>query len=554
MQTALCGAAVRRVERADAARALTRRAPFAAAPLATPAAPPGPSWRTPAAAACPTAWPTPPPHTCATATYRREAPSHVSGTPPCFPSPGADAPPQLGAGYEAADAADATVAAARRVADALFSADDAAGFAALGASTSALLAALAAAFASQLGPDDVIVVSTAGHESNITPWVRAAQASGARLAWWHPAGPHGEETCPLQPLRELLSSVSRGERVAVVAFPNTSNLLGGVSDVAAVAAAASAAGAATVCDGVAFAPHAPVDAPAWGVSFYVLSTYKTYGPHMAALWGTHTAWDRLRSGKRSCAMPNHAFITASPPGATPWYGFELGGVSHEGCAALAGLRPYLLALAAGSAALHPDDVAAASTLLTDEPRATPGAAAVAAERRCIRAAFAAMAALESGDDGAAAPLRSYLEKAHAAGRLRLLGPRSDYVAGGAGGGDDMRRVPTFSFVPTAPGVSPAAVVAACHAAKVAVRCGHMYAPRLLRRLGIATDARGIGADGDADGAPPPPPPDAPAAAASAVGVAMGAASGGVVRVSAVHYNTREEAARAIAAIDAALGC
>ena len=82
----------------------------------------------------------------------------------------------------------------------------------------------------------------------------------------------------------------------------------------------------------------------------------------------------------------------------------------------------------------------------------------------------------------------------------------------------------------------------------------MYAPRLLRRLGIATDARGIGADGDADGAPPPPPPDAPSAAASAVGVAMGAASGGVVRVSAVHYNTSEEAARFIAAVDAALGC
>jgi len=441
------------------------------------------------------------------------------------------------------------VAAARRVADALFSADDAAGFAALGGSTSALLAALAAAFASQLGPGDVIVVSTAGHESNISPWVRAAAASGARLAWWHPAGPHGEQTCPLPPLRELLAAASgRGERVAVVAFPHVSNLLGGVSDVAAVAAAAAAAGAATVCDGVAFAPHAPVDAAAWGVSFYVLSTYKTYGPHMAALWGTHAAWASLRSGKRSCAMPNHAFITAAPPGATPWYAWELGGVSHEGCAALAGLRPYLLALAAGSAAVQPDDVAAASTLLSDAPRATLDAAAVAAERRCIRAAFAAMTALESGDDGAAVPLRAYLEQAHAAGRLRLLGPRSEDLAAAE------RRVPTFSFVPTAPGVTPAAVVAACHAAKVALRCGHMYAPRLLRRLGIATDARGIGADGDANGAPPPPPPDAPAAAASAIGVAMGAAGGGVVRVSAVHYNTREEAARCIAAIDAALGC
>jgi hypothetical protein len=69
-----------------------------------------------------------------------------------------------------------------------------------------------------------------------------------------------------------------------------------------------------------------------------------------------------------------------------------------------------------------------------------------------------MSSGESGDDGAAVTLRRYLERAHAAGRLRLLGPRADDVAGGG-----ERRVPTFSFVPTAPGVTPAAVVAAAGA-------------------------------------------------------------------------------------------
>ena len=425
------------------------------------------------------------------------------------------------------------------MAHALCAEDASAGFAALGASTSAMLAALASAWAPQLGPGDVIIVSSAGHESNITPWVRCATQSGARLAWWHPAGEHGEDTCPLPALATLLAeAASRGERVRVSAFPHVSNLLGGVTDVKAIATAASAAGAATVCDGVAFAPHAAVDAPGWGLSFYAFSFYKTYGPHLAVLYGTHGAWTALREGR---AMPNHAFITAAPPGATPAYAFELGGPSHEACAALAGLRPYLLALAADAAAglLQPGDVARAQTLLGDAPRAVTADDDVAAERRCIRAAFAAMAALERGADGAATPLREFLEKAHADGRLRLLGPRSA-----------AHRVPTFSFVPTA--VTPAAVVAACHAAKVACRNGHMYAPRLLRRLGIATDAAGIGADGDADGAPPPPSA-ASGEAASAVGAAMGAACGGVVRVSAVHYNTRDEALRCIAAIDAALG-
>jgi selenocysteine lyase/cysteine desulfurase len=448
--------------------------------------------------------------------------------------------PQLGAGYEAADCADATVAAARRVAHALCAEDASAGFAALGASTSAMLAALAAAWAPQLGPGDVVIVSSAGHESNITPWVRCAKLSGARLAWWHPAGDHGEDTCPLPALHALLAEAAAlGERVRVVAFPHVSNLLGGVTDVAAIAKAVKEAGAASVCDGVAFAPHAAVDAPGCGLSFYAFSFYKTYGPHLAVLYGTHGAWGALREGR---AMPNHAFITAAPAGATPAYAFELGGPSHEACAALAGLRPYLLALAADAGAgLRPDDVARAKTLLGDAPRAVPADDDVAAERRCIRAAFAAMAALERGADGAATPLREFLEKAHADGRLRLLGPRNAPQC----------RVPTFSFVPIA--TTPAAVVAACHAAKVACRNGHMYAPRLLRSLGIATDAAGIGADGDADGAPPPPSAVS-GEASSTVGAAMGAACGGVVRVSAVHYNTRDEALRCIAAIDAALGC
>lgn len=64
-----------------------------------------------------------------------------------------------------------------------------------------------------------------------------------------------------------------------------------------------------------------------------------------------------------------------------------------------------------------------------------------------------------------------------------------------------QRVPTFCF--NLPGVSPAAVTQAAAAAGISLRDGHMYAPRLMRRLGLTLER-------------------------------------GAVRASLAHYNTVEE--------------
>jgi selenocysteine lyase/cysteine desulfurase len=47
------------------------------------------------------------------------------------------------------------------------------------------------------------------------------------------------------------------------------------------------------------------------------------------------------------------------------------------------------------------------------------------------------------------------------------------------------RVPTFSF--NLPGVDPADVSRKLAAADIGIRDGHMYAPRLMERLGLAMD-------------------------------------------------------------------
>ena len=49
-----------------------------------------------------------------------------------------------------------------------------------------------------------------------------------------------------------------------------------------------------VADGVAYAPHLPMDMKAWGVDWYGFSVYKTWGPHMAALYGSHSAFQDLK--------------------------------------------------------------------------------------------------------------------------------------------------------------------------------------------------------------------------------------------------------------------
>ena len=386
---------------------------------------------------------------------------------------------QLGAKYPASDAADATVASARQLSLAMATSQPDAGFVLLGASSTLLLNGLAALWQQVLKPGDVLLVATAGHEANVGCWVRAAAATGATLVWWHPGGENGEDTAPLDTLRALLEE--HAGHVRLVALPQVSNLLGGVADVAGVCALAHAHGARVVVDSVAYAPHRRVDAAAWGADWVVWSSYKVYGPHAAVLFGTHHAWIQLRAA--GAVPPNHFFIVESGYGVgspAPAYPYEPGGPSHEACAALCGVRDYLGALAGE------DNISGNS---------------LEEECRLVTAAFASIEKLEMP---VLELLSSYLNAAHDAGKIRLFGPRAA-----------SSRVPTFSFLPLRAGLTPTALVSKCHAARVAVRNGHMYAHRLCTHLNIEHGE-------------------------------------GVVRVSAVHYNTLAEAQRFIDVLAAEL--
>jgi len=325
---------------------------------------------------------------------------------------------QLGAGYELSRRATQMVEEAHGFVRLLMGAQN--GEVIFGSSTSALLQMLADCYAKVLEPGQEIIVAETGHEANVGPWVRL-EPLGIQIRWWK----MDPETCAcsLEDLDELLS-----ERTALVTFPHVSNLLGEIVDIGAIAGLAHQVGAKVVVDGVAFAPHRAIDVAAWGVDWYAYSTYKVYGPHMGAMWGSADALAQLQG-------PNHFFIEGVP------YQFELGGVCHEGCAGILGLADYLK-----------------SVVEVDR--------SVSMDRAVVDQAFEVMAACEQP---LIAKLVDYLQSR---GDVRIVGP----------GHDGSNRVGTVSFVHSRK--SSREITEAVDRSGIAIRHGHMYAYRLCERLGL----------------------------------------------------------------------
>jgi cysteine desulfurase family protein (TIGR01976 family) len=325
---------------------------------------------------------------------------------------------QLGAAYPMSDAATKTVDDAHSFVSTLMNAED--GHVILGPSSSALCAMLGHAYADVLRADQSIVIAENGHEANVGPWVRLAKRLGMEVRWWK-IDPETFET-PIEALRPLLD-----DSVAIVAFPHVSNLLGDIADVESITRLAHIVGARVVVDGVAYAPHRAMDVKRWGVDWYVYSTYKVYGPHMGALYGSNGA-------TREIIGPNHFFVADDD---VP-YKFELGGASHEGCAGILGLSDYVAHLIEEAPTTHAH----------------------------IERAFELMTACEL-------PLqRALIEFLLDTPNVRLIGSSEVGV----------NRVPTVSFVHD--GISSSTISREVNASGFGIRHGHMYAHRLCEALGI----------------------------------------------------------------------
>ncbi len=226
---------------------------------------------------------------------------------------------QHGASYRISREAVARVDAGKRAIATLFGTGP--GTVVIGSSTTQLVFNLAAALAPSLQPGDEIIVTEADHEANIGAWRRLTRYGVVVRTW-----PLDRERLRLElaDLQPLLSS-----RTRLVCMTHCSNVLGTIHDVQAVAQVVHAAGARLFVDGVALAPHAPVDAATLGVDGYVMSLYKVYGPHLAAMYLSPEFFAEL-------ATINHHFLADA--GA---YRLEPGGVNYELVASCVAISSYL---------------------------------------------------------------------------------------------------------------------------------------------------------------------------------------------------------------------
>jgi len=328
---------------------------------------------------------------------------------------------QLGAPYDVSRTSTSTVDRAHDFIN-RFMNGEGIGRAILGPSTTQLITMLAECYSRLLEPGDEIIICETAHEANAGPWAKLARF-GIEIKTWK-VDPTTLQ-CSLSDLRSLMTP-----RTKLVAFPHVSNLLGEVVDVAAITNLVHQHGARVVVDGVAYAPHRAIDVAAWDVDFYVYSTYKVFGPHMAALFARQDALDELEG-------PNHFFI---PNGNA--YKFELGGANHEGCAGLLALADYFSVLAGSGNGFD---------------RTT----------------------IERGWDHAEnieLPLQEQLIDAlNSNPKVRVIGPKT------AG----RERISTISFLHDE--LSPQEITARTDVANIGIRFGNMYAYRLCKAIGIDPD-------------------------------------------------------------------
>ena len=287
-----------------------------------------------------------------------------------------------------------------------------------------------------------IVVTDMDHDANIATWL-ALEADGAKIVWWRM---RDDGTLDADDLKPLVNG-----RTRLVACTATAHSIGTIVDVAAAGKVASAAGAELFVDCVHYGPHGLIDVQAWGCDYLVCSGYKNFAPHMGFLWGRYEAL---------CALPTFKedFIPDLPP-----YKIEVGTFAYENVAGMNAAVAYLESI---------------------------GRRMLASEGHTRRQAIAA----------AMHAIRDY-ELTLCREMIAVLKRQGAQIYGVSDEDQLARRVPTICF--SLDGITPQDFAAEMGEAGVGLRDGHMFAPRLMKRLGLSMHT-------------------------------------GAIRVSLVHYNKIEE--------------
>jgi len=337
---------------------------------------------------------------------------------------------QRGGRYPESVEVDETIARARESVANLVNARDGNEIA-FGMNATSFIRLMSLAVGQTLGKRDQIVVTDMDHEANIATWM-ALENSGAEIVWWRVRDDGGLHVDDLIP---LVSSATR-----LVACTLTSNVTGTIVDVAAAAKIAHAHGAGVLLDSVHYGPHGLIDVQAFDCDYLVCSGYKLFAPHMGFLWGRRELLKKLPTFRED-------FIPDEPPGK-----IEAGTFIYENVAGMDAAVRYLEALGKRMA-----------ENTTGEDR-----------RSALQIAFKA--------------IRNY-EEVLSLEMLKVLRDCGATIYGIASENRIRERVPTLSF--NLPNISPSKVAQELAARNIGVRDGHMYSPRLMRRLGLSVETGAV---------------------------------------------------------------
>lgn len=179
-------------------------------------------------------------------------------------------------------------------------------------------------------PGDEIIVTNLDHDSNIRPWVQAAESAGVTVKWARIDSETGE--LPTAAITNLLGSKTR-----LVAVTGAGNTIGTRPDIRAIANEVHRSRALLYVDGVHLTPHTAVDINELGADFYGFSFYKLLGPHCAAISAKPELLATLDNDK---LLPSSSIVPER---------FELGTLPYELMAGCTATVEYLSNLVATGA-------------------------------------------------------------------------------------------------------------------------------------------------------------------------------------------------------------
>ena len=190
----------------------------------------------------------------------------------------------------------------------------------IGGSTSINLYVLSNALKHIINPGDEVIVTNQDHEANISPWRRLKEYGANIVEWKFNSDDH---ELKISDLDKLINSKTK-----ILAVTHCSNIVGSVNNLKDISDLAHKNNVIVIGDGVSYAPHGFPNVKELDVDFYTFSLYKTYGPHLALLYGKEEILKKLPN-------QNHEFLKGQYP-----YTINPGGPNHEELVSLIGIYEY----------------------------------------------------------------------------------------------------------------------------------------------------------------------------------------------------------------------